>query len=151
MSAWKCGQELFWCILLQFLDSYLCLCKKWRNYVQNEQPDLFFCCNYKYFPKLLAPKCVFFKYPQLYFANMFNSCAKLLGGKEVFKTLKILAAFLRWELKTNRIPEISAGRNVCAPCCFPSWGVFSRPQRCMEVLPEGLLHIKATCLCFSFL
>lgn len=40
---------------------------------------------------------------------------------------------------------------VRVPCRFPSWGVFSWSPGCMEVPAPGLLHIKATCLCFSFL
>lgn len=58
---------------------------------------------------------------------------------------------VRAEVKPQRILEISGRRNVCVPCCFPSRGVFSRSPGCMEVPAPGLLHIKATCLCFSFL
>lgn len=41
--------------------------------------------------------------------------------------------------------------HVCV-CCFPSQGVFSMSPGCAEVRgAPGVLCIKATCLCFSFL
>lgn len=107
--------------------------------------------------RLSVPYCISLNGMQKQFNMGLISSKK--ANKTMLKSLSDLhglAVYLsllhvRVEVKPQRILEISGRRNACEPCCFPSRGVFSMSAGCVEVCAPGLLRIKATCLCFSFL